>query len=228
MRNQKITVSEKEQLADKLFRVRFGFDEELDFIAGQHVSLKVADHARRSYSIANAPSEKWYFETFVDTNPGGPGSIFFEQVQVGDSVHGLFPLGNFIYEENSNPLVFFATGTGIVPFLSMLKHELQQVNSGRDIKLFYGVRHPNQVIEATKLQQLVHEFSNFELEIFATRPDETWEFSTGRITRQLDNPGFHINADFYICGGTAMIEEVESGLLDLGVTPDRIRYERYY
>ncbi len=226
LRNQDIKIVEKQKLDVQLFRVRFDIGAPVDFIAGQFMSLKVAGSARRSYSIANPPYENTYVETFVDTTPGGPGSIFFDNVEVGDTVGVLFPLGNFIYEEADNPVYFFATGTGIVPMLSMIKHELLSIKSSRKITLVYGVSYERQLIDNTVMSELAEAHENFELITYVSREEE-WPGRKGRITQYIDD-SLPKDSDCYICGGMEMIEDVENLLLQHGIDKSRIRYERYY
>jgi ferredoxin-NADP reductase len=218
---------EKVQLNSTLYKLALEAPEEgIEFEPGQFMSIAVEGFARRSYSMANPPSDKKILVTYVDTTPQGPGSRFCEQVEVGADVDLLAPLGRFYYIPGTRPVYFFATGTGIVPFLSMIKHELAEIKSGRDIYLFFGVKEESSLIELETLKEFEQKYPNFHLHIYVSRSSE-WQGNKGRITHGIADIQDQ-DMDAYICGGREMIEEVEQLLLDKGVPKEQIYYERFY
>ncbi|MCA9379322.1 hypothetical protein KC640_02745, partial [Candidatus Dojkabacteria bacterium] len=225
----KATVGSKTQVAEDLYKVEFLLPAgaSCDFEPGQFMSIAVQGFVRRSYSIANPPSEKGKLVTFVDTVPGGPGSVFFRELGEAREVDILAPLGHFLYVPDQNPVYFFATGVGIAPFVGMLRHELETIRSGREVALYYGVRHESQIIEPEMWSLLESKYPNFKFVPFVSRPSETWQGERGRITTavsDLPTP----KCDVYICGGREVVEEVEKLLLEKGVADERIYYERFY
>lgn len=212
---------------DDLAEVVFLPPQPVEFIAGQYMSLAVDGFIRRSYSIANPPHEPQKLVTYVDSRPGGPGSRFFLQLQAGQDVNALVPLGRFIYEPESRPAYFFATGTGVVPLLSMIRHELETVKSGRQVVLYYGVRSQERIMIAQQLEQLQATHKNFIAHIHLTQPPAAWTGSIGRFTEVL-NQIPDTNAQAYICGGFDMIQDVVTRLTNLGFAQQDIFYERYY
>lgn len=222
-------VAHKQQLHDHLYLLELSVPEDRDFqfIPGQFMSLAVEGMLRRSYSLANTPDDNKLMRTYIDTIPAGPGSRFAERVEVDETVDVLAPLGHFIYiEEKVRPAYFFATGTGIVPFLSMIKQELVNLRSGREVNLHYGVRYQEEFIELDNLRAWEQEFTNFNLQLYVSRSTE-WEGNKGRMTEYIQQ-GIPDNADAYLCGGINMIQDVENLLLEQGVNGDNIYYERFY
>lgn len=223
------TVGAKALVAEDLYKVEFLLPAGVscDFEPGQFMSIAVQGFVRRSYSIANPPSETGKLVTFVDTTPGGPGSVFFREIAEVAEVDILAPLGHFLYVPDTNPVYFFATGVGVAPFVGMIRHELETLQSGREVTLFYGVRYEGQIIEQEMWQELENKYQNFHFVPYVSRPNESWQGKKGRITQVVPEL-LDTECDAYICGGREMVEEVEKLLLEKGVRDERIYYERFY
>ncbi|WKZ27630.1 MAG: FAD-binding oxidoreductase [Candidatus Dojkabacteria bacterium] len=229
VKNYQATVSIKEEVAKSTYLVRFSLpeNETMDFLPGQFVTIAVAPNARRSYSIASSPSHNTYVETFADTFAGGPGSQFFENVKVGDQVSFLAPLGKFVYKSDNKPVYFYATGTGLTPFLSMISYALETEGTKRDIFLKQGFRNEENVFAEKILSDLSARFPNFHYEICLSQPTDEWHGTKGRITTTIDAIT-DTDIDVYICGAKQMITDVETAFKEKGVPPQQIYYEQFY
>lgn len=220
-------VIDKVQLNPKLYKlVLKSPSPKFEFEAGQYMSIAVEGAIRRSYSFANPPHENGSLVTYIDTTPAGPGSQFCERVEVGESVDVLAPLGHFYYIPDRKPVYFFATGTGIVPFLSMIRHELEEIKSNREVNLYFGVRYQSGLIELDLLNKLVQTYPNFHLNLYVSQ-DSEWEGNKGRITHGLGEMN-QDDIDAYLCGGYEMITDIEQSLLLKGVPEEQIYFERFY
>jgi NAD(P)H-flavin reductase len=218
-------IIEKELIAKDTFRLRVkcsGFD----FQPGQFVSIEISKGLRRSYSISSIPNKE-YFELIADTIHGGPGSEFFKKAKVGDKINFMGPLGRLIYVEESSPVYFFATGTGAVPFLSMIGYALENLKTKREISFYLGFRYEEQIFAADYLKNLEKKYPNFKLTLTLTRPDESWKGKSGRITeyfKEIKNAG---DSSAYLCGSRDMVTDVNQKLLDIGFQKERVHFEKY-
>jgi NAD(P)H-flavin reductase len=232
----RLKVVKNERLNRKIFRTVLECVEpaRMQLLAGQYLSLRVHDKARRSYSLSSLPGNVSLFETFVDITPQGPGSKFFENLQVGDAVEAVGPLGKFVFVERSDlrPVVFLATGTGITPFVSMLREQLQQKDLQRPIYLFWGLRYSHDLYLLAELEQLRAEHPNFQFTICLSQPDADWTgqrgYCTSALTESWEQIADAASADFYICGGAAMLAAARAQLAERGVTPESIFFEKFY
>lgn len=225
----KTKISAKEQIAENTFLLKIPLEKEMLFEAGQFVNVLVAPNIRRSYSIASAPVSTTSIDLIGDRVIGGPGSQFFGDSVVGQEVEFLGPLGKFVYKEQEKPVYFFATGTGLVPFISMVSHALEALHTQRDVKLFIGFRHQATVFYKEYFEALASRYPNFELVLTLSQPDESWQGKRGRITEyypQVVEQNKDIDA--YICGSQKMIDDVAQTLATLGVPQESIYYEKYY
>lgn len=115
------------------------------FRAGQYTSLALDIDGQRisdPYSILSAPDER-PLEFFFYTRLEGDLSTSLTRLQTGDMVWvGKQPAGGFTLDAvpASDELWLLATGTGVAPFLSMLK-TAEPWQRFRQIILVYAVRY---------------------------------------------------------------------------------------
>ncbi|MBI9065062.1 MAG: oxidoreductase, partial [Marinilabiliaceae bacterium] len=106
----------------------------VDFIPGQVIALAMQTNLEpRLYSIASGLKDN-YIGILFDINPDGELTPQLAALTNGDPVFASDPFGKF----NCSPdrAVWIATGTGIAPFISM-------VRSGRtrNVQLIHGARY---------------------------------------------------------------------------------------
>lgn len=227
-------VVSNEEVSGKVLRTVFKTitPEEIDIKAGQYVSIRVADKARRSYSTSGMPGKVRDLETYVDISPQGPGSKFFEGLKVGDRFNFLGPLGNFVFREAAPevPAVFLATGTGITPFISMFEEFLSK--SSRPFVLYWGLRFEADVFALERLDKLAKAYPHFKYVITLSQPQNTWQGEKGYCTdllwREWDTIRGIDMAHFYLCGAGAMLDSAKAELVERGVPLDQIFYEKFY
>lgn len=218
-------VLKRTQLTPKVLKFELASPAELTYKAGQFASVLVAPNTRRSYSFASLPADQ--FDLVVDIAPGGPGSIYFEQLAEGAEVSCLAPLGNFLYRPEADyPAYFFATGTGLAPLWTMLIEALQQLGTAREINLLLGFRYQEEIFYQTEIEGLAKQYKNFHYQIFVSRPTESWDGRVGYINQDIEK--IKGNIDAYICGGHNMIADTKAKLLAIGVPVGQIYSEQYY
>ena len=112
---------EDESPTTKRFWLQANDLEQLDFRAGQFITLDLPIHEKRqkrwrSYSIASAPDGSNVVELCVVLLEGGAGSTYlFEEVKVGSELTFKGPSGVFyLPKEISKELVFICTGIDLV------------------------------------------------------------------------------------------------------------------
>jgi ferredoxin-NADP reductase len=220
-------ISKKDLIAKDTYLMQLTIDKNLEFIPGQFVTILVAKNTRRSYSISSLPGTNT-IEIIGDTVAGGPGSQFFLNSNIGDEVSFLGPLGNFVYRESDLPAYFFATGTGVVPFISMANYALEIAKTTRTIKLIYGSRYQNNLIQMDNLNHLDSQYTNFELITALSKPDTNWTGFSGRITELIPQSIIDKNIHAYICGSNAVITDVKKLLLESNIPAANIFYEQFY
>lgn len=228
-------VSKKLNLIGNYWLVVLEFQNAFEFLAGQYVSLKVAeDGSRRSYSIASAPDANT-IELLVDVTPMGLGSKYLLSLKEGDGVEAMGPVGIFtlaINNPKSNKL-FIATGSGIAPMRSMIRDLLLKNKYQGEVQLIWGMRHEKDLFWQEEWQQLNRDYANFFYQVILSKPGDHWHGECGHVGDCLRN-GFVVKVadlstwDFYLCGSQEMIIETGAYLASKGVAKESIHFEKFF
>jgi ferredoxin-NADP reductase len=202
------------------------------FQAGQYINLFVdigGIRTSRPYSIASPPNQTGYYEIAVRrVEDGFVSSCLLESLKVGDRLESTAPTGNFYYHPlfHGKDLVFLAGGSGITPFMSMIR-EVTDCGLPRNIHLLYGSRRPDDVIFGEELEERARRHENLRVTLVISEPPRGHEGFTGFITEKLmkDVLGNVGGKTFYICGPEAMYPFCLAELLKLEVPGRKIRME---
>ena len=229
------TLVERREIAREIDELTFAVtDGPMSFRPGQFVSLRVghdADGAAilRSYSIASAPA-KDPFSLVVKRVPGGVASDYLVTLSPGARVRFTGPMGYFVLElSHPGDVVFGVTGVGITPVLSMLEEALARAEQGR-VVLFWGNRLRKEMFWQSELEALARRHPRFTVRTFLSGDDPVDALEPGRITTSLLQlaPSLH-RPTFYLVGSGAMIKDVKTGLVAMGVDRKRqIRNESFF
>ena len=119
-----LTVTEVEHYTDRLFRIRTERPRSFRFTAGEFTMIGLPDtNITRAYSFTSGPGDD-YLEFYSIKVEDGPLTSKLQHIQVGDSLEvserttGTLTLANI---ELGGDLWLLATGTGIAPFISILR-----------------------------------------------------------------------------------------------------------
>lgn len=202
------------------------------FQAGQYINLFVEVNGIRTgrpYSISSSPAQKAYYEITVKRKAGGFVSAYLlDQVNVGDILESTGPAGHFHYNPlyQGKRLVFLAGGSGITPFMSMIR-EVTDRSLNRNIHLIYGCRSPEDVPFLDELKYRAEKFSNFTFDIVISDPADGWDGLTGLIDADLIKKiiGDIDGSTFYICGPSQMYDFCIPELQKLNIPRRRLRQE---
>jgi ferredoxin-NADP reductase len=229
------------------------------FRPGQYVNLFVDVDGvltSRPYSISSPPPtlvprlaegaasegghrheySRWHntLDLTVRDKPGGfVAPYLFNEVEIGDEFETTGPAGSFYHEPliDGDDLVFLAGGSGITPFMSILRDTLARgtASSPRQIHLLYGSRVPEDVIFGDELAELAASHPNLEYSLVISEPPRGYEGLSGFLTADLvaDRIGDLQGKTFYICGPSIMYYFCLACLTGLGVPQYKIKRELY-
>ncbi|MFF3248858.1 flavin reductase family protein [Streptomyces sp. NPDC002870] len=141
------------------------------------------------------------------------------------------PRGTFVLEEGTRPIVLISAGIGATPVLAML-HQLAATRDQRPVwwtHIAHDRPHHAFADEAhALLAQLpnAHEYIYYTAET-APHLDEP-HITQGRPTAQsLAALGIPTDADAYLCGPPAFMDDLGGYLRDHGLRPERIHMEQF-
>jgi len=202
------------------------------FQAGQYISLSVEIgrvRTSRPYSISSPPNQIGFYDITVRRVENGfVSSYLLDKVKVGDTFETSPPLGDFYYNPlfHGNDLVFLAGGSGITPFMSMIR-EVTERGLKRRLHLIYGSQFLDDVIFNDELTYRVRNHENLTYTLVISNPPEGYKGPTGFITADLirDTVDDIASKTFYICGPEEMYDFCLPELEKLEIPKRKIRKE---
>jgi NAD(P)H-flavin reductase len=214
----------------KMFRLRLPPDKTLPFKAGQFVMVHVMKGEKlssKAYSICSSPNEHGFIELCLNRVPDGFFSNFLCDLKGGETLPVKGPYGKFLLNEHpEDDQIFVATGTGIAPIRSMIKHLLEK-GTKLSVWLILGVRFENPILYEAEFRGIADRHPHFRFLPTVSRP-AGWTGEVGHvqdtIKKHISGPG---EKDAYLCGLPKMVDETKELLLQMGFRPDRIHTEKY-
>lgn len=245
------TVVGREEINPQLVVLRVKPDADLfDFKPGQFGVLGLAGNAprvaeaaaeepetppdkmiRRAYSIASSSIERRYVEFYLTLITSGQLTprLFALQhgsrVFLGPKASGVFTLDRVPPEKS---VILIATGTGLAPYISMLRTMLVKETQRRFVVL-HGARYGWDLGYRGELESLARIRPNFTYIPSITRPDQDQHFHgrSGRIQTLVEQgvieaaSGVGLNpaqAEVFLCGNPEMVKSVQDLLAVKGFT----------
>ncbi len=214
--------------------------------AGQFVNLGLergGELVRRSYSIASVPGAP--LEFYLKEVPGGALTPELVRLPLGASVmveqkpQGFFTLA---YVPPCRDMWFVATGTGLGPFISMLRGPEVWARFER-VVVVHGARHAEQLSYADELMQLSATHTGRFTRVPLVSGGNHGPALPGRVTTAFADGSLEARAGFsldpershlMLCGNPDMILELTALLANRGLrkhrvrTPGHISAEKYW
>ena len=209
-----LVVTEVQHYTDSLFRIRTERPRSYRFTAGEFVMIGLEGAPNRAYSITSGPYDD-YLEFYSIKVQDGPLTSKLQHVKVGDTIKvGEKPTGTLILAnlELGGHLIMMASGTGIAPFISLLR-EPETYDLFENITVTWTTRTHAE-------QDCYRDFLNeMPIEYFSTITQEPAE-NEGRIQKflkhgilNIDNP---VNQRIMLCGSMAFNNDLKEHFTKLG------------
>jgi ferredoxin--NADP+ reductase len=247
-----------------ILRIRPDSGHVTPFVPGQFIQIGLpadaeAAHAegqvavrtklvKRSYSLASAPHDTEAYELCIAFVEEGRLTPKLRGFDVGDRLWlDPAPKGMFTMErvDHGRDLVFVATGTGIAPFVSMLRHHGWNSPRFAHFVVVHGARtqsdlaYGDEFMAASRADRRV-----IYVPILSREPRTSgWTGLRGHVQTVLEPACFQSRTGFvldpassnvFLCGNPAMIDDVRVRLaargftVDTPKTPGNVHFERYW
>lgn len=220
------------------------FDAEpTPFGPGQYMTTGVVTEGKmlqRPYSVAssaNRIADEGY-ELYVRLVPVMRFTTALWRLPIGHRMRMIGPKGRFMLEpEDERTHLFISTGTGIAPFVAMMKTLLEDGRPRRAV-LLNGVSYAHDLGYREVLEQW-QQSGEYPVSYIPTvsRPADPanagWSGRTGRVEANVlsvcDELGLTpSNTVAYICGNPEMIVSAEARLLERGFAEEQVKTELYW
>lgn len=200
---------------------------------GQYVQMQAPSPEGpvfRAYSISSPSYLTNEVELVVRLVPGGIGSTYLHNLEVGDPVIFTGPYGDFHLNEDPDvEIVCVGGGCGMAPMKNII-HTIYNRWPERKCSLFFGCRTSDDVFYLDEFKALAAEHPNLKVIYALSDPDESdgWDGETGFIHLALDK---HLEPNMprqaFLCGPPPMIDAVTLVLLEKGLAEEEIFYDKF-
>lgn len=231
------TISQVEKIAARTVRLKLHWLESdagmaVEFEPGQCMELEIpGTDIRRAYSLANTGNWQGELEFLIRLQPQGRFSGYLEQqAEVGDVLNVYGPNGAFGLQADSfSPAIFIAGGTGLAPFLSILRR-MAKWGEDKPIHLLFGVNQENELFCVDELKKLQQQLPSLTMTLCVWKPLYDWHdgfHGTPAYALQhylSDHPDDY---EVYLCGPPLLVTVATQIALSQGIDERKIYAEKF-
>ncbi len=219
----KLLVTEVQHYCRSTFRVRTERPNTFRFSAGEFVMISCRETSvKRAYSITSGPGDD-YLEFLSINVPKGELTKELSRYEPGDTLYmnerstGTLTLANI---ELGGNLWMFATGTGIAPFISLLR-DPETFERFDTVNLAWSARTRAELKSYHKFLLSLDGYFNYYPTV--TQDEPALRILSGRITDHIDNDVFwkFIRPDsdkIMVCGNMDFNNDMKNRFIGIGFT----------
>ena len=227
------------KIAKNTYELLIQKPEQFTFVPGQSMKFSFPDLVKEdgsvrypSFTIASAPHE--HNLRFVFRGSRSPLKTHLLSLKKGDHVEMRDvlrnSLDNAVYPDTDDtPVVMFACGVGIAPFLSMARHA-EHIQDTRTFRCLYANPTETDIAYKKEIDLLIQNPTlNISCDFFLTR-EEKEGYSSGYFTDSIIDSALHglHSPLLHIVGPPEMVEGFEQVLREMFHIPsDMVRTKKY-
>lgn len=239
-----LTFVKKEKLTKDTYtfyfdRVKRGFEEEIDFLAGQYFRITIPINnpdergSSRFFTISSSPTEI-KFLTITTRIIKSSFKLKLNSIVSGEKISFFGPLGSLHVRENDkDSIVFLAGGIGITPAHSILRY-IDNKKLKINFTLIVSFSKRDEVIFYEELKEIELRNSNVKVIYTLTKEDTSTGlglsgFEAGRINEEMIKKYAQncLDSKFFIVGPPAMVDAMLSTINNLGISEEKIIKENF-
>ncbi|MBD1388405.1 MULTISPECIES: 2Fe-2S iron-sulfur cluster-binding protein [Echinimonadaceae] len=185
----------------------------------------------RHYSLATYDSldNKLIFNVRwqLHESAAGLGSSYLGALNVGDKVIASGPFSDFFASENEVVRrVLIGAGSGLAPLRAIIWEQVELGSDRHETWLIQGARNEDELAYSEEFETLSEEMGNFFYLPTLSSPSCNWKGKQGYVQQVILGQIKHwLNGEvteFYLCGPSKMMIEVENILINSGVPSELI------
>ncbi|TAM44221.1 MAG: 2Fe-2S iron-sulfur cluster binding domain-containing protein [Gammaproteobacteria bacterium] len=196
----------------------------LRFLAGQHVTLKLADGAEAELPVASCPCDDRNLQFHVCRSPGDDfAARVFERLRVSDPVTLDGPRGEFVLHDGSTrPLIFLACDTGFAPIKSLIEHAMS-LEAAESMHLYWIARDARGHYMQNLCRAWSDALDDFHYTPLTLENAGTEEERMARALAQVvkDHPDI-AEHDVYVAGAMTLMAAAQKVLVSTGLPPEQL------
>ena len=210
-----------------------------DYVAGQYLTFRFDSVGPkplvRSYTMSSSPVQDGFSAVTVKRVEQGVISNWLcSTVKEGDILRARGPIGKFVFDENTDHqnLTMVAGGSGVTPFVSIMREYVGRLDSAKDqsMTLLVSFRSRQDLICWDELQR-INQAAGMRVITTLTRENVAEEgFLNGRINAAMleeITAETYATTTFMTCGPDAIMNLTVGFLRDKGVEEQHIKQESF-
>ena len=154
-----------------------------------------------------------------------------DHVVVGTKINAKTPRGDFVFDASSpRPAVLLSAGIGITPMMAIVSSALAEGSDSKPLHFIHGARNARERPFAAELEKAKSRHQNLHVHLLDSAPEAAINAATipGRVTiDQVKRLLPFDDYDFYLCGPSAFMQDIYTGLRGVNVPDERIRFEAF-
>jgi NAD(P)H-flavin reductase len=214
--------------------LRLSTEQSFGFTPGQFLSFLLPADGQvltRPYSIASNPEDGKVLEICFNLVPGGLGSRYLFDRQIGDLLRFTGPWGTFILDQApESECIFIAEGLGIAPIRPMI-NRLLTVRSESPVQLLYSVAREKDLLYLPEWQAWSRNSARFQFAPLLSHPSAEWTGLRGSLIEQVERRYVRADSDrsrcFYLCGVGRQVITLRDLLRQAGYQRRAVQYEKW-
>ncbi|MCW4049482.1 MAG: FAD-dependent oxidoreductase [Candidatus Bathyarchaeota archaeon] len=205
--------------------------QEFSFHSGQWIDCYADIDGERKvagYSMTSSATQKGYFELAIKTGDNPVTEYIHSSAKEGDTLYVDGGQGEIFYTRKmGDNVVLIAAGIGIAPMMSIFRYAatVDSIN----MTLVYGVSSENELLYINEIKEISEKSPIIRYYATVSKGKQNSGYRIGKIDRQmLKEIDLDLDSLFYLCGPPPMIHSVETELIEMGVSKDKILYELWW
>lgn len=207
-----------QKISEKMFKIQttkkntFGYQNALQtFTAGQFVMLSIPGlkNIERAYSIASPPKNNRldFISVYAADGKFSPALYSLgvsKKIEIKESLHGTLILRNLLPGKR---IWFLCTGTGIAPFLSIIRDEI--FDKYEEVILMHGVRSTREIFYLNLIDRRVTVYPCVSGDPYVNQGRVTDHIKSFTVFDRLSMPIFNkVHDRIAICGNLDFNNEI--------------------
>ncbi len=191
----------------------------------------------RTYTLSTCANPEFYRLSIRRIDGGLVSCFMHDRGKRGLRIEAMAPRGKFTLDQSSDrPVVFLSGGVGLTPMMAMLEHLTaagKRSGEFRPAYFIHGTQNSRTHAFSQRVKELAADYPGLALHVCYSEPSATDQVgathdSDGRVSIDLLKKVLPFgDYDFYLCGPPPFMTSLYSGLIDIGVRPERIRFESF-
>jgi Na+-transporting NADH:ubiquinone oxidoreductase subunit F len=211
-------------------------EEGISFKPGQYIQLEVPKYKLskepeyRAFSMSSSSKDTHSVELYIGLVEKGVVSTYVhDYLNEGEELVMRGPFGDFFYRDSERDILMIATGTGLAPIMSILRH-MREEQVQRKTTLFFGTRIEEDLYCVEELREMEKQLPSFTFIPTLSREADgsRWEGKRGRVTDLIENL-IPEGAEYevYICGNPDMVDSCGERLIKKGIPEEQIFFDKF-